>query len=199
MSIENVPTPTRVLSDDPVLIAWRRDTSAANSRWAANWAESTNALSSRAKNRSFPSAQVGAKLVGIVDGASVGLRVGCRVGLAVGPTVASQHVTGQIADISAAVLGAVHQPRLRNSWHGVPCMSSPAHEGAAVGADETGEAVGPDVVGVVVGIEVGWCVQPEQVTTQTSRHWLFNGSLQSVLALEIMYIPAQYAADSVSW
>ena len=199
MSIENVPTPTRVLSDDPVLIAWRRDTSAANSRWAANWAESTNALSSRAKNRSFPSAQVGAKLVGIVDGASVGLRVGCRVGLAVGPTVASQHVAGQTADISFAVLGAVHQPRLRNSWHGVLGMSSPAHEGAAVGADETGEAVGPDVVGVVVGIEVGWCVQPEQVTTQALRHWSFDGSLQSVSTPEIAYTPAQYAGDETSW
>ena len=119
--------------------------------------------------------------------------------MAVGPAVAWQHVLGQSTAISASVVGSTHQPRSRNSWHGVPCMSSPAHEGAAVGADETGEAVGPDVVGVVVGIEVGWCVQPEQVTTQTSRHWLFNGSLQSVLALEIMYIPAQYAADSVSW
>ena len=208
MSIENVPTPTRVLSDDPVLIAWRRDTSAANSRWAANWAASTNALSSRAKNRSFPSAQVGAKVVGDVDGALVGsdlvgmlvgLRVGCRVGLAVGPTVASQHVTGQFTDISTAVLGSVHQPRLRKLWHVMPGRSSPAHEGAAVGVDETGETVGPDVVGVMVGVEVGWWVQPAQVTMQALRHWLLDGSLQSVSTPESMYTPMQYPGDSTSW
>ena len=103
MSVENVPTPTRVLSDDPVLIAWRRDTSAVNSCWAANWGESTDVLSSRAKSRSFLWRQVGAKVVGAVDGtlvgsevagALVGLRVGLCVGLATGPVVASQHVRG---------------------------------------------------------------------------------------------------------
>ena len=142
MSVENVPTPTRVLSDDPVLIAWRRDTSATNNCWAANWGSPTNELSSRAKNRSFRPRQVGAKVVGDVDGAlvgsdvvgvSVGRRVGFCVGLAVGPTVASQHVAGQFMDISSLVEGAVHQPRLRKSWHGVFGSSAPAHEGAAVG------------------------------------------------------------------
>jgi hypothetical protein len=93
-------------------------------------------------------------VVGGADGALVGrdvvgvlveLCVGFRVGLAVGPMVASQHVTGQLADISSAVLGSVHQPRLRKSWHGVPGSSSPAHEGAA------GEVVGSEVVGDVDG------------------------------------------------
>ena len=179
MSVENVPIPTRVLSDDPVPIAWRRDTSAVNSCWAANWGESTDVLSSRAKSRSFLWRQVGAKVVGAVDGtlvgsevagALVGLRVGLCVGLATGPVVASQHVRGQLTDISSAVLGSVHQPRLRKSWHGVSGSSSPAHEGAAVGADETGETVGPDEVGGAVGTEVGWWVQPEHVTIQTLRH-----------------------------
>ena len=179
MSVENVPTPTRVLSDDPVLIAWRRDTSATNSFCAANWGESTNVLSSRAKNKSFLSRQVGAKVVGGVDGALVGsevagafvgFRVGLCVGLATGPVVASQHVKGQFTDISSAVLGWVHQPRLRKSRHGVSGLSSPAHEGAAVGSDETGEVVGPDEVGGTVGTEVGGWVQPAHVTIQTLRH-----------------------------
>ena len=179
MCVENVPTPTRVLSADPVLIAWRRATSATNSCWAANCGESTDVLSSRAKNRSFLWRQVGAKVVGDVDGTlvgsepvgvAVGLRVGFCVGLAVGPAVASQHVKGQFTDISPAVAGAVHQPRLRKSWHGVFGSSSPAHEGAAVGSDETGAAVGSDVVGAVVGVEVGWWVQPAQVTAHWLRH-----------------------------
>ena len=85
MLVEKVPTPTRVLSDDPVLIACRRDTSAMNTCWAANCDGLTDVLSSRAKNRSFLSRQVGAKVVGDLDGELVGSDVvGVSVGLAVG-------------------------------------------------------------------------------------------------------------------
>ena len=159
-----------MLSEFPVLIAWRLDTSTTNSCWAANWAASTDRLSSRAKNRSFVLRHVGAKVVGDVDGAlvgsdvlgaSVGLLVGLAVGLAVGPAVASQHVTGQTTDISSAVVGEVHQPRLRKSWHGVFGSSVPAHDGAAVGLGVTGETDGAsEAVGELVG---------EQVTPQHDR------------------------------
>ena len=57
---ENVLTPTLVLSADPVLIAWRRETSAANCCCWAIRDVPTVELSSRAKSRSLLKRQVGA-------------------------------------------------------------------------------------------------------------------------------------------